>query len=482
VVDLSNHAARARRAQDLKATKPEKRTVPIPESEKLQEEQPKKTVLLVSYYFPPSGGPGVQRVLKFTRYLPRFGYRPLILTVPEDASFPLLDRTLLAEIPPQATVFRSPIREFYHLYRRAAGPAQGSINLTTTARGGQTRRERVLSDLRATFFIPDGRAGWFPGGSKVGLGVCRSEGAEVIFASGPPFTAHWIGRRIAELSGLPLVLDFRDPWIGAPFYPKRPALSRRMDLRLERSCLRRAAAVITVNREIRDDIMRRHPDLDPEAFHVISNGYDPADFEGVDRNSPPLWTLVHTGTMPNHRFPTGLVPALSSMLRQIPELAGQIRLRLIGQVDPELAAAFRTPPLQAITRLEGYRPHAESVQALRDSHTLLLLIEDGPRARGTMTGKLFEYLGSGTPILALAPEGEAAEVIRRARAGRVVPGDDPAAVEAALREAYQAYCEGRRPFGEPDPAVIEEYSRLRLTERLSELLDRVRLVSTRAGD
>ena len=432
-----------------------------------------RTILVVSYYYPPSGGPGVQRVLKFTRYLPAHGYHPVILTVPEDAAFPMRDPTLAAEIPPEARVVRSPIREYYHLFRSSKGtePDSGAGYLVTTAHHALGWRERAIQWIRATAFIPDGRMGWLAGGTRAGIQAARKEKAQLVFASGPPFTAHWIARRIASALELPLVLDFRDPWTRAPFYPRRPAPSRMLDERLERSCLERADAIVTVNQGIREDFLARYPSLGPSRFHVISNGFDPADFTGDPPPAPDVWILTHTGTLPSARFPRGFIGALRRLVAEEPGLTGRLRVRFLGRMEPELLAALTAPPLDSIVRFEGYRPHAESIRALRESRLLLLFIEDGPQARGILTGKLFEYLGSGAPILALAPEGEAAELIRRTRCGRVVPGDDVNAVHAALRSALDAFRAGDRPFGQPDLTAVAAYTRPALTERLAALFD-----------
>lgn len=213
----------------------------------------------------------------------------------------------------------------------------------------------------------------------------------------------------------------------------------------------------------------------PEAkrIHVITNGYDPSDFAGRTAAPPSRWTLTHTGTLPTARFPAAFVPAVRALLESEPGLAARMQIRLVGSCEPELARALSAPPLAEVVRLEGYRPHEESVQALLDSHLLLLFIETGPEARGILTGKLFEYLGSGRPILALAPEGEAAEVIRSSRAGMVVSGDDVAGLTAALREAFAAWRDGRRPFGEPDREAVARFARPRLTARLAEVFDQV---------
>lgn len=433
-----------------------------------------RDILVVSYYFPPSGGPGVQRVLKFVRYLPDHGYRPHVLTVPETADFPARDPSLMEEVPDGARIHRSSICEFYSLYRiLTRAPAASTVHLSTSTAEPAGRLQRILGGVRAALFVPDGRMGWLPGGVRAGRRICREEPVRVILASGPPFTAHWIAARLAAETGLPLVLDFRDPWIGAPFHPSRPAWTGRLDRRLEASCIGRASAVLTVNRNIHDDLLRRHPGLDPDTVHILPNGFDPADFGGEAGSRDDVWTLAHTGTLPARRFPSGLVPGLLTLLRGDPGLADSMRLRLAGKIDPGLRPILFRPELEPVLRDEGYLPHRESVRLLRRSHLLLLVIEDGPRSCGVLTGKLFEYLASGTPILALAPDGEAADLIRELRAGRVVAGDDSAAVAAALREAADAFREGRRPFGEPDHEAVAEYGRDRLTARLARILDRL---------
>jgi glycosyltransferase involved in cell wall biosynthesis len=398
-----------------------------------------------------------------------------VLTVPEDAAFPVRDPSLLSEVPAEAKVFRSRIAEFYGLYRRATGATDlaAPVNLSTSARPGRGAREKLLSSIRGALFIPDGRVGWLPAGSRAALRIARREKPDLVFASGPPFTAHWIGRRVAERTPLPLVLDFRDPWTQAPFYPARPAWARRIDERLEASCVRRASAVITVNRQIRDDLLSRIPSTDPGRIHVLTNGFDPADFAGREARPAPQWTLTHTGTLPGHGLPSGLAEALRILLREDPALADQIRIRFVGVKDPGAAEGPLEPPLDRLARVEGYLPHGESVQALLDSQCLLLLIEEGPMSRGILTGKLFEYLGSGRPILALAPEGEAAELIRETRAGRVVRSGDAEAIARALREALRAHREGRRAFGDPDPDAIARFARPGITRRLAEVFESV---------
>lgn len=430
-------------------------------------------VLFVTYYFPPSGGPGVQRVLKFAKYLPEFGFTPLVLTVPESAEYPVRDPSLVAEAPPASQVFRSPILEFYDAYRWITGARRAttaSVDIRASSRTATGVGDRLARLMRGALFIPDGRVGWLPGGTRVGRRVLQTHAVRAIVASGPPFTAHWIGLRLARASGLPLILDFRDPWTRAPFYPSRPRWARRLDERLERRCLRGAHAVVTVNRAIRDDFVARLPEIPASRYHVIHNAYDEADFAGRAPQPAPIWTLAYTGSIMAAHVPHVLFEVIRAWVRDCPEMSERMRLRLAGRIDPEMARLLAEPPFDRLARYVGYLPHAQSIQELLDAHLLLLLIVRDAQAHGMVTGKVFEYLGSGTPILAIAPDGEAAEILREAGGSRVVAPDDAQGLRRALEEAFRAHQGGRRPFDPPHPEARRALTRRRATERLAEIL------------
>ena len=399
-----------------------------------------RNLLFITYYYPPSGGPGVQRGLKFTRYLPAHGWRPLVLTVPEDAAFPARDASLLAEVPPEAVVYRSPIREFYSIYGRITGrPARGPIDIETVHREGESRREKVVRAVRASIFIPDGRVGWMPGGMQVGRRIGERDHPRAVFATGPPFTAHWLGARLSRELEIPLVLDFRDPWTRANFYPRRPAWARRIDQRLERDCLLQAARIVTVNEQIRDELRQSAPELPAERFVVIPNGFDPADFAGVERRPADRWTIAHVGSIFASRVPYTFLSVLEDWLDREPALLDDVRLRLVGRVCPEMLERVSEGPLSQVVVLDGYLSHRESVHAMVDADLLLLLTNEEMHDPGMITGKLFEYLGAGRPILALASPGEASRIVEETKAGYAVPPKDAAAIRGLLETLYREW-------------------------------------------
>lgn len=431
-----------------------------------------RKVLIVSYYFPPSGGPGVQRVLKFTKYLPAFGWRPLVLTVREDADFPVLDPTLAAEIPPEATIYRSGILEFYDLYRKLTGKARGSsIDIETVQREGGGWRNRLTRSVRGSLFIPDGRVGWYPQAVALGRRIIAEERPDAIFASGPPFTTHWIGKTLSEGSGIPLVLDFRDPWTRATFYPTRPAWARRLDERLEAACVRTAVRLVSVNREIRDEILSRQGG-EPDRWSVIPNGYDPTDFDALDRREPPdgLAQIAHIGSLFASRIPWTFLDVFEEWMRADPERSRAVRLVFAGRLAPEMEQRLQAPGLEPFVDVRGYLSHAESLRAMSRASLLLLLTGEDATSRGMLTGKIFEYLGSGAPILALAPEGEAAELLTATGAGTSIPPGDAAGQRRFLDSWWASWRGGEVRTRGRNEEEIARYSRPAQAAALAALL------------
>jgi glycosyltransferase involved in cell wall biosynthesis len=417
----------------------------------------------------------VQRGLKFTRYLPAHGWRPLVLTVPENAAFPARDESLLGEVPPEAVVHRSPIREFYTIYGRITGrPARGPIDIETVQREGESRREKFVRAVRASVFIPDGRVGWMLGGMQVGRRIGEREQPRAIFATGPPFTAHWLGARLSRELEIPLVLDFRDPWTRANFYPRRPAWARRIDQRLERDCLLQATRIVTVNEQIRDELRGSVPELPPERFVVIPNGFDPADFAGVERRPSPRWTIAHVGSIFASRVPYTFLSVFEAWLEREPALLDEVRLRLVGRVCPEMVQRVSEGVLSRVVTDDGYLSHRESVQAMVDADVLLLLTNEEMHDPGMITGKLFEYLGAGRPILALASPGEASRILEETKAGHAVAPKDAAGIRALLEGLHREWkrCNAAElALSARDSAAVARYSRSAQAKQLAETLD-----------
>ncbi len=427
-------------------------------------------VLLITYYFPPSGGPGVQRTLKFARYLPAFGWRPTVLTVrPEDAAYPDLDPTLAGELPSDVRAERTRAWDPYALYARLLGKEKSetvSVGFLGEAEVGW--KERLARWIRANVFLPDARVGWTPFAIRRGLRLLREDAYDAIFTTGPPHSTHLIGWALARRTGVPWVADFRDLWTEIDYAHKLPttALARRIDAALERSVLK-AASTVTVVTPTWKRNLARHAEGRCE---VIRNGFDPADFEAGAPALDPAFTVAHLGNLNDARNPQALwqaLKALKALAWQPPP-----RVRLIGNVDPVVMRAARARGVEALVEAEPYVPHAEAVRVMRRSALLLLMIDRVPHQEGRIPGKLYEYIASGRPVLGLGPpEGDAAQVLEEAGAGRMFAHDDAGGVVDFLQEHYAAWTAGTPRQGAA-PEAAAPYSRRRQTQALADLLNK----------
>ena len=431
-----------------------------------------RTVLIVAYYFPPSGGPGGQRVLKFVKYLPEFGYKPVVLTVREDADFPARDESLFGEISSEVQIYRSLIVEPYHLYRRITGRgSEESIDIATLEKGAHRGfGERMATWVRANCFIPDARIGWLPFGVKRGLEIIRQKQVDVIFSSSPPYTVSLIAMVLHMITGKPWVADFRDPWTGFLSAPQRRFVARKIDHALEGAVYRKADRITVAWRGIAQNLSEKHPEVDGSKAALISNGYD---FEPADRPAEKnaRFTLTYSGSLYGKRDPTGLVRALVQMMREEPAFEDRFLLRIVGRIGPSIAGMLKDTLPKACVEIVPYVPHREAVAYLFRSDVLLLIVDEAPEAPFIVPGKVFEYLGVRKPILALAPEGDISGILARTKAGVTVSGQDVQGIACVLWNFYHRWERNALDDQGMDLDEIRRYSRRTQTEALAGVFD-----------
>jgi glycosyltransferase involved in cell wall biosynthesis len=413
----------------------------------------------------------VQRVLKFVKYLPSFGWNPVVLTVPEDADFPARDASLGLELPPEAKVLRVRIFEPYGLYRKWTGRGKSDpIDIATnTLESVGSVSERLAQWVRATFFIPDARRFWKGPAVREGGRLLASGGIDAILSSAPPYTCHLIGRALSRRFRVPWIADFRDSWVGWLSAPRRWWLPDAVDRRLERGVLRQADRILAVSDGVRDDLKSRNPEVPMDKWRILPNGFDSADFEGlVPCPSKDRFVLVYTGSLYGKRNPIPLLRAVESLLTARPALRGVLRIRFVGRMDPAYADAFLT--LGEVFEHVPYVPHRESLQTLVDASALLLVIDEATSAGTIVTGKVYEYLAAKKPVLAIAPEGDAARLIRSLGAGAVVPPDAPAKMEAVLAGWIDAW-KRNAPLPRASDADVRRFERKALAAELAGVLE-----------
>ncbi len=433
-----------------------------------------KKVLIVTYYFPPSGGPGVQRVLKFVKYLPEFGWQPHVLTVC-DADYPARDESLLAEIPRHVTLHRTKIFEPYSLYRKLTGkPANAPVDVENIPQGGKkaSLAESAAEFIRSTFFIPDARIGWYPYAVPVGHRIIREHNIDAIYSSSPPYTTAVIARKLHRSTGVPWVAGFRDPWTGFLSTPDRWFLPRAIDNYLERSAFRDANLVEAAWRGILKDIITKDPKLDQAKLAYLPNGFDRDDYPSFDQQPNQRFTVTYTGSMYGKRNPQTFLQAVEELVRDGKVDPQKILLRFIGRFGGEVRAMLASSAVRESIETVSYLPHSQSVGALLSSDALLLIVDEAAGSDEIVPGKVFEYIGADRPIIALAPEGAIASLLRETRSGIVAHNQDIVAIQAAFIECYNNFLYHNRKF-EQDREAVKRYDRREITRQLATLLDAV---------
>lgn len=381
----------------------------------------KKRLLIISYYWPPTGGSGVQRWVKFSKYLPEHGWQPVIYT-PENPERLAYDESLLADIPECAEVIRRRIVEPYGLYRKLFGRSGGEVNPLNSS--GKSLKSKLSRVLRGNLFIPDPRVSWVRCSVRFLKKYLREHPVDAVVTTGPPQSMHLIGRGLKRSLGLPWIADFRDPWTRM-FYYKHLCLSKFADRkhhRLEQGVLDEADLVLAVSPPVRDDFQAqtRTP------VHLITNGYDEDDFPVREPGSRKdgKFRIVHTGLFAADGNPLKLWDALARRCREDEDFAQRLEIRLAGKTDAPVLEAIRERGLGAQLVDLGYLPHSRVVQEQQEADLLILPLRHEPEYAKVLPGKIFEYIASGRPVLGIGQEdGAAAAILRDSGAGRMYDWD-----------------------------------------------------------
>ncbi len=442
-----------------------------------------KKVLIVSYYFPPSGGPGVQRVLKFVKYLPQFGYEVIVLTV-KDGDFPAVDRSLLKEIPEETKVVRTRILEPYNIYRRLTGKKAGSaVDVENIPSGGKKKSshpmEHVAELVRSTIFIPDARVGWFFSAVSEGMKVIEEEGIDIIYSSSPPYTTSLIAKSLRRRSGKPWVMGLRDPWTGFISTPHRWFLPAAIDRHMERSSVNHSDAVEIAWEGIGKDLRGKYPEIEASKINFIPNGFDSEDYPAVRTEKNEKFTVTYTGSLYGRRNPRVLLDAVKALLAEGKISPQNFSLVFAGRFGAEVRSMLAEPEFTNIIEVKGYLPHEESIGLLLMSDLLVLIVDESELSDEIVPGKVFEYIGAGKPVIAFAPEGAAARVVRSTGSGVVVSPDDVGKAKASIYSFYSEFSEGGRNLEKPDTLfapnkdVIKGFERKEATRKLSLLFNKI---------
>ena len=443
-----------------------------------------KRLLIITYYWPPTGGSGVQRWVKFSKYLPEFGWQPVVYT-PENPEQLARDESLLADIPACAEVVKTRILEPYELYRRLTGGKKGEGEVNPVNAQQKNWKQRLSLWVRGNCFVPDPRIGWVRPSVRFLKKYLAEHPVDAVVTTGPPHSVHLIGLGLKKALGLRWIADFRDPWTEMFYYKHLglgPAADRRHH-RLEQAVLDGADAVISVSPPVAADFRAKTQ----TPVVLITNGFDEDDFAeagepssgapGVQFFPDPengsekiLDTpapqrphtkvrLVHTGLFAADGNPLNLWDALAERCAADPAFRERLQIRLAGKVDAAVTEAVRERGLGGNLVELGYLPHDETVREQRAADILLLPLRREPEYAKVLPGKIFEYLAARRPVLGIGQEdGAAAAVLRDAAAGQMFDWDK--------KDELLAFLDAKHPQTEG----IEKYTRRALTAQLAELL------------
>ncbi|ASS48006.1 MAG: glycosyl transferase family 1 [Candidatus Fluviicola riflensis] len=431
-----------------------------------------KKVLILTYYWPPSGGAGVQRWLKFVKYLRQFGWEPIVYTV-EDGEMPVIDDSLAKDIPEGTVILKQPIWEPYKIYKRFSGKKKGEkINAGfLNENKKQGFKDKLSIWIRGNFFIPDARKFWIKPSIQYLNDYLVSHPVDVIISSGPPHTMHMIALGVKKKNpSLKWIADFRDPWTNIDFYDQL-MLSKWADKkhhRMEKNVLRFADSVISVGEEMNKEfkaMLQQIPGGNPEKCSVISNGYDVDDVSVEPVQKDEKFSIAHIGTLVKDRNPEVLWKVLSALISKNEAFRDRLEIKLVGKVDFYVNEQIERFGLTSFVRKIDYLPHDEVILEQQRSHVLLLLVNNTRNAKGILTGKFFEYMSSGCPIVAIGPpDGDLAAIIHATGSGLISGFDDEQQLEQNLLDYFHGTVAQR------NESEIARYSRRELTQRLVETM------------
>lgn len=418
-------------------------------------------VLIVTYYWPPSGGAGVQRWLKFSKYLPEFGWDPIILTVDQAyAAYPVTDYSLTDDLPSSVKVFTTPATNYFDIYKKDKSkiPSAGFANSVDN-----TFKGKLLRFVRGNFFIPDPRRGWNKYAFKKACELIEKEGIRHVITTSPPHSTQLIGLKIKKrYPAIKWIADLRDPWTDIYYYKQfyPTVISKAIDLKFEKSVLKKADKIITVGRSLKTIFSAKIPGVDRKT-EIITNGYDESDFIKVPEIVSKRFTITYVGTLSDIYPIEGLIPALKNL-----QASGKdFIFRFVGTVSEKTRKLVQSEIPEKSIEFLPYVIHSEAIKYMMSSSLLVLIIPLHQSNKSIITGKIFEYLATGKPIICLGPvDGDAAEIIATCRAGKTFAYYDTVNISEFVTNA------GKMPELS-DEKALKNFSRLNLAKRIVGVLE-----------
>ncbi|NPV10297.1 MAG: glycosyltransferase family 4 protein [Ignavibacteria bacterium] len=414
----------------------------------------KRKVLVIAYYFPPMGFSGVQRTAKFVKYLVDFNWEPTVLTI-KPKYYYAFDDVLLKEIEERGIrIIRTGSKD----------PTQKVFNQKKIK---SDFLRKVLNRISQTFFLPDNKRSWTKPALKEARKLLSSESFDIIFATAPPYTDFLIGAKLKKEFNIPLILDYRDAWLddGLSFYPT--PVHRWIVKGMERKVLNLSDKIIAYTRQIKEHILKNYPFIKPDEISIIPHGYDEEDFDlnFVPSKSPNKMRITYSGAFYDERTPKFFLKAVEKLFVERPDLESQIEFYFVGNLPKKYYRKIQKSKYKSNFHFTGYVDHKTNIQYLLNSDVLWLMIRHSKNPHLYATSKLFEYIGTGKPILACVPRnGAAAMILKDYEASFIIEPDDVDGIKNYLIELFDLFKKNQLPVG--DKKFIQQFERKKLTQEL----------------
>jgi hypothetical protein len=424
----------------------------------------KKKVLIITYYWPPAGGPGVQRWLKFVKYLPDFDIEP-ILYIPENPNYPILDASLNSEVSKDLIILKHPIKEPYKLASLFSKKASSSISKgIIPTQKKQSLIQKLLLYIRGNFFIPDARIGWVKPSVTFLSDYIDKNNIKTIITTGPPHSVHLIGKQLKERLGVEWLADFRDPWTTIGYHKKLKLskASKEKHKALEKEVLNGADKIIVTSHVTKTEF----ESLTKRPISVITNGYDNESVGPVILDDK--FSIAHIGSLLSERNPEVLWQVLRDLIEELDGFKDDFQLNFIGFLSDNIIESLKKYNLTNYIDNIGYVSHKEAIKFQKKSQVLLLIEINSEDTKCIVPGKLFEYMVSNRPIISIGPKGSDVEkIIKETNTGNYFYYSDYDLLKTTIINHYKAY---KNNTLESHPIGLQKYSRKNLTKQLAELL------------
>ncbi|WP_420322423.1 glycosyltransferase family 4 protein [Flagellimonas sp.] len=421
-----------------------------------------RKILVITYYWPPAGGPGVQRWLKFVKYLPEFGIDPIVY-IPENPAYPIVDEKLVEEVPEGVKILKYPINEPYSWAGMLSKKKTKTISSGIIEEKNPSLLEKLLLWVRGNLFIPDARRFWVKPSIRFLSNIISKENITTIITTGPPHSVHLIGLGLKEKSRVQWIADFRDPWTSIGYHKKLrlTKASQKKHKVLEREVLNSADKIVVTSNTTREEFRG----ITAKPIKTITNGFERTP------GSVPLdadFTIAHIGSLLTGRNPDHLWEALGELVNENETFADKLRIKLAGVTGRETIHSLKQNGLENHVHHLGYISHDQVLELQQKSQILLLLEIDSQETKGIIPGKMFEYFSAKRPILAIGPEGwEAGQMVADANAGAFCARATKDELKSLLLNWFAAYQKGNL---KSDAVGIEQYHRKELTKQLANFI------------